>query len=97
MIYDLLFNKFLSKLSNISSFSVTRRLQRFENLQVLISKEKRLSSLSSPKEFFEEIAPYYEQHLLNCRYKEKLSDVTSQNLTRETINVSTIVVIHYFS
>ena len=46
------------------------------------SIEKRLSSLSSSKEIFEETAPYYEQHLSNCGYKEKLNyrDPTLQNL-----------------
>ena len=46
------------------------------------SIEKRLSSLSSSKEIFEETAPYYEQHLSNCGYKEKLNyrDPTPQNL-----------------
>ena len=45
------------------------------------SIEKRLSSLSSSKEIFEETAPYYEQHLSNCGYKEKLNyrDPTPQN------------------
>ena len=38
--------------------------------QLLKSIEKRLSSLSSSKENFEETAPYYEQHLSNCGYKE---------------------------
>ena len=36
------------------------------------SIEKRLSSLSSSEELFEETAPYYEQYLSNCGYKEKL-------------------------
>ena len=40
--------------------------------QLPMSIEKRLSSLPSSKEIFEETAPYYEQYLLNCRYKEKL-------------------------
>ena len=46
------------------------------------SIEKRLSSLSSSKEIFEETAPYYEQHLSNCGYKEKLNyrDPTPQNV-----------------
>ena len=46
------------------------------------SIEKRLSSLSSSKEIFEETAPYYQQHLSNCGYKEKLNyrDPTPQNL-----------------
>ena len=46
------------------------------------SIEKRLSSLSSSKEIFEGTAPYYEQHLSNCGYKEKLNyrDPTPQNL-----------------
>ena len=46
------------------------------------SIEKRLSSLSSSKEIFEETAPYYEQHVSNCGYKEKLNyrDPTLQNL-----------------
>ena len=39
--------------------------------QLPTSIEKRLSSLSSSKEIFEETAPYYEQHLSNCGYKEK--------------------------
>ena len=34
--------------------------------QLSKSIEKRLSSLSSSKEIFEETAPYYEQHLSNC-------------------------------
>ena len=47
-----------------------------------MSIEKRLSSLSSSKEIFEETAPYYEQYLLNCGYKEKLNyrDPTSLSL-----------------
>ena len=46
------------------------------------SIEKRLSFLSSSKEIFEETAPYYQQHLSNCGYKEKLNyrDPTPQNL-----------------
>ena len=46
------------------------------------SIEKRLSSLSSSKEIFEKTAPYYEQQLSNCGYKEKLNyrDPTPQNL-----------------
>ena len=46
------------------------------------SIEKRLSSLSSSKEIFEETVPYYEQQLSNCGYKEKLNyrDPTPQNL-----------------
>ena len=46
------------------------------------SIEKRLSSLSSSKEIFEETGPYYEQQLSNCGYKEKLNyrDPTPQNL-----------------
>ena len=47
-----------------------------------MSIEKRLSSLSSSREIFEETSPYYEQHLSNCGYKEKLNhrDPTSPNL-----------------
>ena len=41
--------------------------------QLPMSIEKRLSSLSSSKEIFEETAPYYEQYLSNCGYKEKLN------------------------
>ena len=50
--------------------------------QLPVSIEKRLSSLSSSKEIFEETAPYYEQYLSNCGYKEKLNyrDPTSPNL-----------------
>ena len=50
--------------------------------QLPMSIEKRLSSLSSSKEIFEEAAPYYEQYLSNCGYKEKLNyrDPTSPNL-----------------
>ena len=46
------------------------------------SIEKWLPSLSSFKEIFEETVPYYEQHLSNCRYKEKLNyrDSAPQNL-----------------
>ena len=46
-----------------------------------MSVEKRVSSLSSPKEILEETAPYYEQYLSNCRYKEKLNyrDPTAPN------------------
>ena len=46
------------------------------------SIEKWLSSLSSSKDIFEETAPYYEQYLSNCRYKEKLNyrDPTPPNL-----------------
>ena len=45
------------------------------------SIEKRLSSLSSSKEIFEETASYYQQHLSNCGCKEKLNyrDPTPQN------------------
>ena len=47
-----------------------------------MSIEKRLSSLSSSKEIFEEAAPYYEQCLSNCGYKQKLNyrDPTSPNI-----------------
>ena len=50
--------------------------------QLPVSIEKRLSSLSSSKEIFEEAAPYYEQCLSNCRYKQKLNyrDPTSPNI-----------------
>ena len=50
--------------------------------QIPVSIEKWLSSLSSPKNFFKETAPYYEQYLSNCGYKEKLNyrDPTSPNL-----------------
>ena len=50
--------------------------------QLPMSIEKRLPSLSSSKEIFEETAPHYEQYLSNCRYKEKLNDrdQTSPNL-----------------
>ena len=34
--------------------------------QLPVSIEKRLSSLSSSKEIFEETAPYYEKYLSNC-------------------------------
>ena len=46
-----------------------------------MSIEKRLSSLSSSREMFEETTPYYEQYLSNCGYKEKLyhRDPTSPN------------------
>ena len=47
-----------------------------------MSIEKWLSSLSSSKEIFEETAPYYEQCLSNCGYKQKLNyrDPTSPNI-----------------
>ena len=47
-----------------------------------MSIEKQLASLSSSKEIFEEIAPYYEKYLSNCGYREKLNyrDSTSPNL-----------------
>ena len=50
--------------------------------QLPVSIEKRLSSLSSSKEIFEEAAPYYEQCLSNCGYKQKLNyrDPTSPNI-----------------
>ena len=50
--------------------------------QLPMSIEKRLSSLSSSKEIFEEAAPYYEQCLSNCGYKQKLNyrDPTSPNI-----------------
>ena len=50
--------------------------------QLPMSIEKLLSSLSSTKNFFEETAPYYEQYLPNCGYKEKLNyrDPASPNL-----------------
>ena len=38
-----------------------------------MSIEKRLSSLWSPKDIFEETAPYYEKYLSNCRYRENLN------------------------
>ena len=41
--------------------------------QLTKSIEKLLSCLSSSKEIFEETAPYYEQYLSNCGYKEKLN------------------------
>ena len=43
---------------------------------------KRLSSLSTSKEIFEETAPYHEQYLSNCRHKEKLNyrNPTSLNI-----------------
>ena len=41
--------------------------------QLPVSIEKRLSSLSSSKEIFEEAASYYEQCLSNCGYKQKLN------------------------
>ena len=41
--------------------------------QVPMSIEKRLSSLSSPGEIFEETVPYHEQYLPNFGYKEKLN------------------------
>ena len=51
-----------------------------------MSIEKRLSSLSSSKEIFEEAAPYYEQCLSNCGYKQKLNyrDPTSPNIIAKT-------------
>ena len=57
-----------------------------------MSIEKRLSSLSSSKEIFEETAPYYEQYLSNCGYKEKLNyrDPTSPNLITKTERQRTI-------
>ena len=50
--------------------------------QLPMSIEKWLSSLSSSKDVFEEAAPYYEQHISNCGYKEKLNyqDPTSPNV-----------------
>ena len=50
--------------------------------QLPMSIEKRLSSLSSPKEIFQETLLYYEQCLSNCGYKEKLNyrDSTPPNL-----------------
>ena len=50
--------------------------------QLPMSIEKRLSSSSPSKEIFKENAPYYEQDLSNCGYKEKLNyhDPTSPNL-----------------
>ena len=47
-----------------------------------MSVRKWLSSLSSWKEIFEETAPYYQQYLSNCGYKEKLNlrDPTPSNL-----------------
>ena len=39
--------------------------------QLPVSIEKRLSSLSSSKQIFEEAAPYYEQCLSNCGYKQR--------------------------
>ena len=47
-----------------------------------MSIEKRLSSLWSPKDIFEETAPYYEKYLSNCRYRENLNyrDPTSPSL-----------------
>ena len=53
--------------------------------QLPVSIEKRLSSLSSSKEIFEETAPYYEKYLSNCQYREKLNyrNPTSPNLIRK--------------
>ena len=53
--------------------------------QFPMSIEKRLSSLSTPKEIFEETAPYYEQYLPNCGCKEKQNyrDPTPPNLITE--------------
>ena len=50
-----------------------------------MSIEKRLSALSTPKEIFEETAPYYEQYLSNCGCKENLNyrDPTPPNLITE--------------
>ena len=50
--------------------------------QLSTSIEKRLSSLSLSKQTFEEIAPWCEQYLSNCRYKEKMNyrDPTPPNL-----------------
>ena len=47
-----------------------------------MSIEKRLSSLSSSKETFEESLPYNVQYLSNCGYKEQLNyrDPTPPNL-----------------
>ena len=47
-----------------------------------VTIEKRLSSLSSSKQIFQEIVPYYEQCLSNCGYKQKLNyrDPTLPNL-----------------
>ena len=47
-----------------------------------MSIEKRLSSLWSSKDIFEETAPYYEKYLSNCRYRENLNyrDPTSPSL-----------------
>ena len=50
--------------------------------QLPMSTEKRLLSLSSSKEIFEETAPHYERYLSNCGHKGKLNycDQTSPNL-----------------
>ena len=50
--------------------------------QLPMSKEKRLLSLLPSKEILEETAPFYEQYLSSCGYKEKLiyRDPTSPNL-----------------
>ena len=48
--------------------------------QLPVSIEKRLSSLSSSKEIFEETAPYYEQYLSNCGKVElSRSNITKFN------------------
>ena len=58
-----------------------------------MSIEKRLSSLASSKEIFEEPVPYYEKYLSNCGYREKLNycDPTSPNLIRKRKRQSNIL------
>ena len=53
--------------------------------QLTMPIDKGLSTLSSPKFFFEESASYYEQYLSNCGYKEKLNyrDPTPPNLIKK--------------
>ena len=51
-----------------------------------MSIEKRLSSLSSSKDIFEETAPYYEKYLSNCRTEKaelSWSNISKFNYKKE--------------
>ena len=61
---------------NDGSYRPFKKLNEETNYlkQLPKSIEKRLSSLSSSKEIFEETTSYYEQYISNCGYKEKVND-----------------------
>ena len=80
MISDLLFNKFLSGSSNISSFSVRHRLQRFEELCLT----EKLEILDDPDK---NLLNKRSEIISQCRHKNKYrlktlaSSMTSDGIT----------------